>query len=145
MRKPKTQIKTVFKFLFEGYRPFEVDTTQYCSLVMATDANEAVSDVLFYEGIGDAPEDWNVSEMEVSELNNRYLAWRTPLATLREFPGWQDAGQTDGSLESDQPMLVFPDGSVQFDEENGYIDLCPAPREYYGNDWIQWLSIHYGS
>ena len=145
MNKPK--IKTVLSLMYEGFMPCEVDTGGYGAddaIVMATDMSEAINDVLLNESLEEAPDGWYVREMEASELLNHYAPWRTTLGVLRQFPGWQDAGQIgEKDLTDDLPVVIYPDGAVQIDDENGYIDLCPAPAKNHGNTWILWLAENY--
>lgn len=132
--------------MYEGYEVFEIDTGSYGAdaLVIATDGTEAMNDFLFCEDIAEPRDSWATRQLEHNEICNYYDPWKTSLGELREYPGWQDAGQTgEAPWTGETPTIVFANGSAQISEVNGYIDLCPAPEKLWGNEWIKWLAQHY--
>jgi len=142
-------IPQLWTALGEGYRLYNLDTgTDGADDVLyGLDLTEIAHDVILHHDLDELPDHWRIDEISAGDVAGYGYEIRTPLATLREFPGWQDAGQLgdDAGLTNDTLVSIAADGSVSTCDGT----LCDAAAEYPLTpsmmEWYRWIGVKFSN
>lgn len=140
-------IPQLWNALGENYRLFSLDTAGAGAddLLFGTDSTDVAHDVTLHHELQEWPQSWTLDELTPADLAGAGYQVNTRLSDLRQFPGWQDAGQTDDdeSLTDDTPITIAADGSIS--TANGFL-AEPAyqyPLTATETEWYAWIGSRY--